>query len=83
VLRRGTETGGGYTRKLLDNANLRAKKLGEEAVELALACSAGDRAAVAEEAADLLYHTLVACHAAGVAADDVLRVLERMSERGA
>jgi phosphoribosyl-AMP cyclohydrolase / phosphoribosyl-ATP pyrophosphohydrolase len=70
-----------YTRRLFDDPNLRLKKLGEEAVELALACSAGDAAAAAEEAADLLYHTLVACRAAGVTLADVLAVLERRSER--
>ena len=33
-----------YTRKLLNDRNLRLKKLGEEAVELAVACVDGDRA---------------------------------------
>jgi phosphoribosyl-AMP cyclohydrolase / phosphoribosyl-ATP pyrophosphohydrolase len=66
----------GYTRRLLDDANLRLKKLGEEAVELALACERGERARVASEAADVLYHVLVACRAAGVTAADVLRQLE-------
>ena len=66
----------GYTRRLLDDANLRLKKLGEEAVELALACERSEHARVASEAADLLYHVLVACRAAGVAAADVLQQLE-------
>ncbi|MGH7445499.1 MAG: bifunctional phosphoribosyl-AMP cyclohydrolase/phosphoribosyl-ATP diphosphatase HisIE [Longimicrobiales bacterium] len=65
-----------YTARLLRDDNLRLKKLGEEAVELALACAAPDAAAVADEAADLLYHTLVACAGVGVGLDDVLRVLE-------
>jgi phosphoribosyl-ATP pyrophosphohydrolase/phosphoribosyl-AMP cyclohydrolase len=68
---------GSYTRRLLDDPNLRLKKLGEEAVELALACSAGDRPRVAAEGADLLYHLLVACAGAGVAIDEVLQELER------
>ena len=55
-----------YTQRLLGDANLRLKKLGEESVELALACASGDRAAVASEAADLLYHIVVALHGAGV-----------------
>jgi phosphoribosyl-ATP pyrophosphohydrolase/phosphoribosyl-AMP cyclohydrolase len=67
----------GYTRRLLDDANLRLKKLGEEAVELALACERGERERVASEAADLLYHVLVACRAAGVSAADVLARLEQ------
>lgn len=66
----------GYTRRLLDDANLRLKKLGEEAVELALACERGERERVASEAADLLYHVLVACRAAGVTAADVLGRLD-------
>jgi phosphoribosyl-AMP cyclohydrolase / phosphoribosyl-ATP pyrophosphohydrolase len=66
----------GYTGRLLADANLRLKKLGEEAVELALSCQRQDSAAVAEEAADLLYHVMVACRGAGVKLEDVLAVLE-------
>lgn len=65
-----------YTHRLLSDENLRLKKLGEEAVELALACGRRDAGQVAAEAADLLYHVLVACRAAGVAADDVIAALE-------
>jgi phosphoribosyl-AMP cyclohydrolase / phosphoribosyl-ATP pyrophosphohydrolase len=65
-----------YTRRLLDDPNLRLKKLGEEAVELALACRDEDAPRAAAEAADLLYHILVACRAAGVRLDDVLAALE-------
>jgi phosphoribosyl-ATP pyrophosphohydrolase/phosphoribosyl-AMP cyclohydrolase len=67
---------GSYTAKLLGDENLRLKKLGEEAAELvtALAKSEGERAA--EEAADLLYHTLVALRAEGVGLDAVLTALE-------
>jgi phosphoribosyl-ATP pyrophosphohydrolase/phosphoribosyl-AMP cyclohydrolase len=70
-----------YTHRLLADHNLRLKKLGEEAVELALACQAGDRARITSEAADLLYHTLVACAAAGVGEADVLG--ELMDRRAA
>lgn len=66
---------GSYTAKLLANRNLRLKKLGEEAVELAVACVDGDAATAAEEGADLLYHALVALRASGVSLDDVRRVL--------
>lgn len=65
-----------YTARLLADRNLRLKKLGEEAVELALACADGDRDGVVEEASDLIYHALVACRAAGVRAEDVLRRLD-------
>lgn len=64
-----------YTQKLLADRNLRLKKLGEEAVELATACVDGDRARAAEEAADLLYHALVAVRAVGGSLDDVRAVL--------
>ncbi|HLU24092.1 MAG TPA: bifunctional phosphoribosyl-AMP cyclohydrolase/phosphoribosyl-ATP diphosphatase HisIE [Longimicrobiales bacterium] len=66
-----------YTAKLLADRNLRLKKLGEEALELALACADEDRERVAEEAADVVYHTLVACLAAGVPPERVLAALER------
>jgi phosphoribosyl-AMP cyclohydrolase / phosphoribosyl-ATP pyrophosphohydrolase len=69
-------SGTSYTQQLLADANLRLKKLGEEAIELALACEREDRQRVAEEAADLLYHTLVACRAAAVSVTDVMAVLE-------
>lgn len=64
-----------YTQRLLGNRNLRLKKLGEEAVELATACVDGDRARAAEEAADLLYHALVAVRATGGSWDDIRAVL--------
>lgn len=65
-----------YTRRLLHDENLRLKKLGEEAVELALACRDGDAERTTEEAADLIYHALVACVGAGVTWDDVLATLD-------
>jgi phosphoribosyl-AMP cyclohydrolase / phosphoribosyl-ATP pyrophosphohydrolase len=70
-----SEGGGSYTRRLLDDRNLRLKKLGEETAELVTACADGDRERAAEEGADLLYHALVALRAVGVTLDDVRRVL--------
>ena len=55
-----------YTQRLLADRNLRLKKLGEEAAELVTACADGDAARVTEEAADLVYHMLVAMRATGV-----------------
>lgn len=66
-----------YTARLLADRNLRLKKLGEEALELALACADEDAARVAEEAADVIYHLLVACLGAGVSLEQVLAELER------
>lgn len=67
---------GSYTVKLLDDENLRIKKIGEEAAELVHALSKGQKARAAEEAADLIYHTLAALLAEGVTLSDVLRELE-------
>ena len=64
-----------YTRKLLNDRNLRLKKLCEEAVELAVACVDGDHPRAAEETADLVYHALVALRAVGGSLDDVRTVL--------
>lgn len=70
-----------YTQRLLADRNLRLKKLTEEAGELAVACADGDRERATEEAADLLYHTLVALRALGASLDDVARALEARSGR--
>jgi phosphoribosyl-ATP pyrophosphohydrolase/phosphoribosyl-AMP cyclohydrolase len=64
-----------YTQKLLADRNLRLKKLGEEAVELATACVDNDLERATEETADLLYHALVALRAVGGSLDDVRMVL--------
>ena len=65
----------GYTHRLLGDRNLRLKKLGEEAAELVTACADGDGGRAAEEAADLLYHMMVALRAVGVSLDDMRRVV--------
>lgn len=64
-----------YTQRLLTDRNLRLKKLGEEAVELATACVDGDVERATEETADLLYHALVALRATGGTLDGVRGVL--------
>jgi phosphoribosyl-ATP pyrophosphohydrolase/phosphoribosyl-AMP cyclohydrolase len=80
IAARAAEQGGNgdhpsYTRRLLADRNLRLKKLGEEAAELVTACADGNAERVAEEAADIVYHTLVAARAVGVGLDDIRRVL--------
>ncbi len=77
IERRATssESGSSYTRRLLADRNLRLKKLGEEASELAVACADGDEPRATEEAADLIYHVLVALRALGVSLADVQGVL--------
>lgn len=70
-----------YTQRLLSDRNLRLKKLGEEAVELATACADADAERGAEEGADVLYHTLVALRAIGVSLNDVRAVLANRATR--
>jgi len=65
-----------YTRELLADRNLRLKKLGEETSELVVALADDDdKKRIAEEAADLIFHVLVALQAAAVPFDDVRDVL--------
>jgi phosphoribosyl-AMP cyclohydrolase / phosphoribosyl-ATP pyrophosphohydrolase len=66
-----------YTRRLLDDRNLRLKKLGEEMAEMITACADSDAGRATEEAADVVYHTLVALRALGVGLDAVRRTLEQ------
>jgi phosphoribosyl-ATP pyrophosphohydrolase len=73
-----------YTRKLLDRGVEHcAKKLGEEAIETALAAVAEDRERVIAEAADLVYHLLVVLEARGIALSEVEAALAaRQSQSG-
>jgi phosphoribosyl-ATP pyrophosphohydrolase len=61
-----------YTRKLLDRGIAHcAKKLGEEAVETAIAAIAEDRERLVAETADLIYHLLVLLEARGITLTEV------------
>ena len=60
-----------YTRRLLDDRNLRLKKIGEESAELVTACADGDALRATEECADLVYHALVALRAVGGSLESV------------
>jgi phosphoribosyl-AMP cyclohydrolase / phosphoribosyl-ATP pyrophosphohydrolase len=71
---------GSWTTRLLEDENLRLKKLGEETVELVTALVRGD-ARASEEAADLLFHVLVALKGAGRSWSEVEAELVR--RRGA
>lgn len=71
-----------YTRALVDKGVTHcAKKLGEEAVEIAIAAVAEDRDRVIAEAADLLYHLLVLLHARGIALGEVEAALAERTRR--
>ena len=66
-----------YTSSLAASGDKRiAQKVGEEAVELALASVAGSRGEILDEAADLVYHLLVLLNAKGLRLDDVVTTLE-------
>lgn len=67
-----------YTAKLLDKGVEKcAQKLGEEAVEAAIAAVTGNKTELTAEAGDVLYHLLVTLRAAGVTLDDVMAELEQ------
>jgi phosphoribosyl-ATP pyrophosphohydrolase len=76
--RRDTAPAGSYTRRLLDDPDLLAAKLVEEAGELA---AARGHDAVAAEAADVLYFVLAALARADVPLAAVERELDRRSLR--
>lgn len=71
--RRGAE--GSYTARLLADEALRVKKIGEESAELIHAALRRDDAALAEEAADLLYHLAAVLHGRGLSLASALAVL--------
>jgi phosphoribosyl-ATP pyrophosphohydrolase len=74
--RKGGDAAASYTARLLADPSLAAKKLGEEAIEAVIAATQGDKAALAAESADLIYHWLVVLAAAGVSLDEVAVRLE-------
>lgn len=78
-------TGGGppsYTRSLIEKGVAKcAQKLGEEAVETAIAAVSADTKAVVSESADLLYHLLVLLEARGIPLAEIYAELGRRTAR--
>ena len=67
-----------YTARIAAEGELKAaQKLGEEAVEVAIAAVADTPSRLTEEAADLLYHLLVLLRIRGLSLKDVLTELRR------
>ncbi len=65
-----------YTAKLLGRGVAKcAQKVGEEAVETAIAAAMADKEELAAESADLLYHLLVLWAAAGIEPGQVAAAL--------
>jgi phosphoribosyl-ATP pyrophosphohydrolase len=80
--RRGADAATSYTAALLADPNRAAKKFGEEAVEAVIAAACGDKAALAAESADVLYHWLVLIEACGVDSAAVASILKAREGRG-
>jgi len=80
--RAGADAAQSYTKSLLDKgATACARKFGEEAIEFVIAAVGEDKGALRAEAADVLYHLLVALQARGIALAEVLAELERRTGR--
>jgi phosphoribosyl-ATP pyrophosphohydrolase len=81
--RAGAAPTSSYTAKLLSQGTEKcAKKLGEEAVETALAAMTDDREHLVSETADLLYHLLVLLQGSGIPLSAVMSELEGRMDRG-
>lgn len=68
---------GSYTVTLLEDQNLRLKKLGEETAELVAALAQSDAESALQEAGDLVYHLFVALRAEGITVSELLAALKR------
>ena len=67
-----------YTARLAAAGTRRiAQKVGEEAIEVALAATVGEREEIINEAADLVYHLVVLLNERGIGLADVAAQLER------
>ena len=70
-----------YTVSLVSQGRTRiAQKLGEEALELAIATASDDRVGELDEAADLVYHLIVLLAARDLSLSDVAGRLRRRHE---
>lgn len=76
--RKGADPEASYTAALLAAGRARcAQKFGEEAVETVIAAARNDGKALAEEAADALYHLLVLLAACEITPGDVAEALAK------
>ena len=80
--RKGGDPAASYTAQLFERGTAKiAQKLGEEAVEAAIAAAMKDREALIAESADLLYHLLVAWADAEIALAEIASELALQSRR--
>ncbi len=76
--RRGGDPERSYVARRLSQGTAKiAQKVGEEAVETAIAAVGGDADSVTEESADLLFHLMILWADAGVTPDRVWSALAR------
>ncbi|WP_411890575.1 phosphoribosyl-ATP diphosphatase [Yoonia sp. SDW83-1] len=76
--RKGADPDSSWTAKLLSQGPEKcAEKFGEEAIEAIIEAVKGDKAKLASEAADVLYHLLVMVTARDVTLNDVMAELEK------
>ena len=81
-VRKSADPSKSYTAKLLHEGTPKcAKKVGEEAVEVAIASLGSDAKAKIEESADLLYHLCVLWVSSGVNPSDVYAELQARENR--
>ncbi|EKE45881.1 phosphoribosyl-ATP diphosphatase [Oceaniovalibus guishaninsula JLT2003] len=81
--RRDADPGTSWTARLLSRGpETCARKFGEEAVEAIVEAVRGDRDALANEAADVLYHLLVMLAARDLTLGDVEKVLAARAGTG-
>ncbi len=78
MARKGKAPEDSYTARLYDGGTAKiAQKVGEEAVETIIEAMKHDKARMAEESADLLYHLLVLWADQDINPNDVWDILEK------
>lgn len=74
--RKGADPATSYVASLYAKGSRKiAQKVGEEAVETAMAVAAGDKNELVKESADLVFHLMVLLEAEGLSLDDVAKEL--------
>lgn len=80
--RASVSDGSSYTATLIScGVEKCAQKMGEEAVETAIAAAIRDRTELTKEAADLLYHLLVVLNASQIPLKEVMGELDRRTSQ--
>jgi len=80
--RNKTKPEGSYTTSLFKEGKSRiAQKVGEEGVEVALACMKEDNEEIKNESADLIFHLMILLENAGLNLNDVCEVLEKRNSK--